>query len=159
MNILCAIGLIIWLVGFLITLTARFFVKIGRKDLQDELVQSGHAEYYLDQNNNKHWRMKKWKRYFKPEPARTAIVGLRVGDGVLKTVEVVIFMGALLAKYSKPPVKKKTWPHQPTQMPNGAGMHVAHFYASWQQRALAILKVKRVEVWTKARITGSDGCY
>lgn len=59
MNILCAIGLIIWLVGFLITLTARFFVKIGRKDLQDELVQSGHAEYYLDQNNNKHWRMKK----------------------------------------------------------------------------------------------------
>jgi hypothetical protein len=30
-----------------------------RKEIQDDLVQSGHAEYYLDENNDKQWRMKK----------------------------------------------------------------------------------------------------
>ena len=29
-----------------------------RSVFQDEAVKSGHAEYYLDENNNKQWRWK-----------------------------------------------------------------------------------------------------
>ena len=31
---------------------------IGREELQDELVNQGKAEYYLDDDNERQWRMK-----------------------------------------------------------------------------------------------------
>ena len=33
--------------------------NIGRDTMRAELVDDGHAEYYLDENNERQWRMKK----------------------------------------------------------------------------------------------------
>lgn len=43
--------------GFAIT---TFFVGkySGENDLEEKLVEDGHAEYYLDENNERQWRMK-----------------------------------------------------------------------------------------------------
>jgi PBP1b-binding outer membrane lipoprotein LpoB len=45
---------------FLVTCTGYMAGQMDcRKEIQDELVQSGHAEYYLDEDGDKQWRMKK----------------------------------------------------------------------------------------------------
>lgn len=33
--------------------------EAGDEAMQEKLVKSGHAEYYLDEDNQKQWRMKK----------------------------------------------------------------------------------------------------
>jgi len=52
------------LVGLIACLIALVFIgksigeDIGREELQDELVNQGKAEYYLDDDNERQWRMK-----------------------------------------------------------------------------------------------------
>lgn len=41
----------------IVSIAYGFIIGVEAKEYQ--LVKSGHAEYYLDENNNKQWRMKK----------------------------------------------------------------------------------------------------
>jgi len=35
--------------------------RFARESMQDEAVRAGHAEYYLDKDNNRQWRWKECK--------------------------------------------------------------------------------------------------
>lgn len=43
------------ILGILIGVAVMVLIQV---DLKMEAVKSGHAEYYLDENNNKQWRWK-----------------------------------------------------------------------------------------------------
>ena len=55
------IDALIAIAGFMAILAITYIIGYahGSEDEQDDLVKSGHAEYYLDENNEKQWRMKK----------------------------------------------------------------------------------------------------
>ena len=55
------IGVILSFAGVIVYLALFYWLgkEVGRTKLEDDLVQSGHAEYYLDADNEKQWRMKK----------------------------------------------------------------------------------------------------
>ncbi len=50
---------IAFLLGYLLGLLLG--LGSGKESLRSEAVKSGHAEYYLDANNERHWRWKEVK--------------------------------------------------------------------------------------------------